>query len=249
MQTDRTSGLRSTPADDSDDDSSMKPRGTGSILPPRASACVVEESLANERARIPRPSYLPAGAEAFRDRMDVFSESELDDDNRDKDYYPSRGSREVREESCPDSESGKEQQLDSVSRPASAQMRGQSGQVARRRRLPQPRLHVRYLVAQFFTSKNIRRHLRSSVHGFPEQQINSVLLKNAPVRGRATLRCSLLGEARADGKICKTMGSKRLNQHLSSWHGILHNTERLTDLLTQAKTRLSTLENMTEAHI
>ena len=230
MQTDRTSGLRSTPADDSDDDSSMKPRGTGLILPPRASACVVEESLANERARIPRPSYLPEGAEAFRDRMDVFSKSELDDDNRDKDYYPSRGSREVSEESAPIQKAVRSnswiQEADRPVRKCAANL-AKSLVFRSRGYMSDTRLDS-FLPARIFEG--------------------TCEVPSMDSRGRATLRCSLLGEARADGKICKTMGSKRLNQHLSSWHRILHNTERFTDLLTQAKNRLSTLENMTEAH-
>ena len=80
MQANQTASLRSN--------SPLKPHGTGLIFPPRDSASVVSESMADERARTPRPSYLPEGAEALRLRLGDFSESEFDDDVRVKDYYP-----------------------------------------------------------------------------------------------------------------------------------------------------------------
>ena len=78
MQANQTASLRSN--------SPLKPYGTGLIFHPRDSASVVSESMADERARTPRPSYLPEGAAALRLRLGDFSE--FDDDVRVKDYYP-----------------------------------------------------------------------------------------------------------------------------------------------------------------
>ena len=245
VQTNQTASLRSN--------SPLKPHGTGLIFPPRDSASVVGESMADERARTLRPSYLPEGAEALRDRLGDFSESEFDDDVRDKDYYPPKESREVSEEdSCPHPASGTGQRPETVSDPAPSQMRGHSGRVARRRadtsghasesRCPIPDCTV-------FTGINIRRHLRSSVHRLTEQQIAEVLARKTAVRGRSVIRCPLLGEPRPDGKICKTKGTKRLDQHLCSWHGILRNSERFTTLMAQAKTQMAALEDMSETQV
>ena len=141
VQTNQTSSLPSN--------SSTKPCGTGLILPPRASTSVVGESMADKRAWTPRPSYLPEGAVALRDRMGEFSES--DDDVRDQDYHPSKESREVSEDSCPHSESGTGQLPETATRHVrkTAAILAESPEGVRVRLQPQPKVRVRYLVAQF----------------------------------------------------------------------------------------------------